>query len=59
MEPEFEIVIFNLEIFNATMGIRNIPELHDRIIVATARFYGTGILTKDRIILESGAVQVS
>jgi PIN domain nuclease of toxin-antitoxin system len=39
------------------MGLRNIPDLHDRIIVATARFYGTGILTKDRIILESGAVQ--
>jgi PIN domain nuclease of toxin-antitoxin system len=55
-EPEFEIVSFNLEIFNATMGIHNIPELHDRIIVATARFYGTGILTKDRIILESGEV---
>jgi PIN domain nuclease of toxin-antitoxin system len=57
-EPEFEIVSFSSEIFDTTMQIRNIPELHDRIIVATARFYGTGILTKDRIILESGEVQV-
>lgn len=57
-EPEFEIVSFSPEIFDTTMQIRNIPELHDRIIVATARFYGTGILTKDRIILESGEVQV-
>ena len=57
-EPEFETVSFSAEIFDTTMQIRNIPELHDRIIVATARFYGTGILTKDRIILESGEVQV-
>ena len=30
-----------------------IPEIHDRIIVATAKFYKAGILTRDRIILES------
>ena len=57
-EAEFEIVGFSPEIFNTVMGIRNIPELHDRIIVATARFYGTGILTKDRIILDSEEVKV-
>jgi hypothetical protein len=57
-EAEFEIVGFSPEIFNTVMGIRNIPELHDRIIAATARFYGTGILTKDRMILHSGEVQV-
>jgi PIN domain nuclease of toxin-antitoxin system len=56
-EPEFDIIGFSPEIFNTIMQISNIPELHDRIIVATARFYGTGILTKDRIILESGEVQ--
>ena len=56
--PEFEIVSFSPEIFDTTVQIRNIPELHDRIIVATARFYGTGVLTKDRIILASGEVQV-
>jgi hypothetical protein len=57
-EAGLEIVGFSPEIFNTVMGIRNISELHDRIIVATARFYGTGILTKDRIILDSGEVQV-
>ena len=35
-----------------------IPEIHDRIIVATARFYKAGILTKDRIIFDSGEVEI-
>ena len=53
-EPEFEIVSFSPEIFHSVVQVQNIPELHDRIIVATARFYGAGILTKDREILASG-----
>lgn len=57
-EQEFEIVSFSPEIFNAVVQVRNIPELHDRILVATARFYGAGILTKDREILESGEVNI-
>jgi len=52
-EQEFEIVSLSPEIFNTVIQVQNIPELHDRIIVATARFYGAGILTKDRVILES------
>jgi PIN domain nuclease of toxin-antitoxin system len=56
-EPEFEIISFSSEIFTTVTQVRNIPELHDRIIVATARFYGAGILTKDREILESGEVK--
>jgi PIN domain nuclease of toxin-antitoxin system len=57
-EPEFEIISFSPEIFDTVMQVRNIPELHDRIIVATARFYNAGVLTKDRVILESGEVQI-
>ena len=57
-EPEFEIISLSPEIFNTVMQVRNIPELHDRIIVATARFYNAEILTKDRVILESGEVQI-
>jgi len=56
-EPEFEIVGFGPDIFEETMRIREIQEIHDRIIVATARFYGAGILTKDRIIRDSGQVE--
>jgi PIN domain nuclease of toxin-antitoxin system len=57
-EPEFEIISFSLEISQTVVQVHNVPELHDRIIVATARFYGTGILTKDREILESGEVKI-
>jgi len=49
-EPEFEIVGFGLEIFNEALKIREIKEIHDRIIVATAKFYEAGIITKDKII---------
>ncbi|MDI6631243.1 MAG: PIN domain-containing protein [Bacillota bacterium] len=56
-EPEFEIVGFGPEILEETMRLKGIPEIHDRIIAATARFYGAGILTKDRIICESGEVE--
>jgi len=35
------------------MRIKGIKEIHDRIIVATSRFYSAGIITKDRIIQES------
>lgn len=55
-EPEFEVISFSPEIFQTVVQVHNVPELHDRIIVATARFYGAGILTKDREILESGEV---
>lgn len=56
-EPEFEIVGFGLEIFAETMRVKGIKEIHDRIIVATARFYEAGVLTKDRIISESGEIE--
>ena len=56
-EPEFEIVGFGFEIFDETIQIKDIIEIHDRIIAATAKFYQVGILTKDRIINESGEVK--
>ncbi len=46
-ELEFEIVGFGFEIFEETMNIKGIKEIHDRIIVATAKFYQVGVLTKD------------
>jgi len=55
-EPEFEIVGFTPEIMEEAMHTE-IPEIHDRIIVATAKFYRAGLLTKDKIILESGEVE--
>ncbi len=52
-DPVFEIVGFGEEIFKETMDLKVVKEIHDRIIVATAHFYGAGILTKDRIIRTS------
>ena len=48
---EFEMISFTSDILEEVMRV-DIPEIHDRIIVATARFYRAGILTKDRIISE-------
>lgn len=57
-ESEFEIVGFGREIFHEVTKIKEVKELHDRIITATARFYQVGIMTKDRIISESGEAKV-
>lgn len=58
-EPEFEIVEFGIEIFDETLRVSAVPEIHDRIIVATARFYGADLLTKDGVIGSSGEVGVA
>lgn len=55
-DPSFEIIGFTPEIFDETVKIKGIKEIHDRIVSATARFYGAGIITKDRIIKDSGEV---
>jgi len=47
----FEIVGFSADILEETTRVRGVQELHGRIIVATARFYEAGILTKDEVIL--------
>ena len=56
-EAEFEIVGFGSEVFDGTLRLKGVKEIHDRIIVATAKFYQVGILTKDKIINESGEVE--
>ena len=49
-EPEFEVIGFGVEVFEEVTRLKNIPELHDRIIAATAKFYGAEILTIDQRI---------
>jgi len=56
-DPGFEIVGFGIEVFEETLSVEEVKEIHDRIIVATAKFYGAGILTKDRIIQNSGEAE--
>ncbi len=55
-EPEFEIVDFGAAVFDETLRVQGISEIHDRIIVATARFYGAGLLTADGVINSSSTV---
>jgi predicted nucleic acid-binding protein len=50
---------FDADIFAETLRIQKIPEIHDRIIAATARFYGASLLTKDGIIRLSDEVNMS
>ena len=57
-EAEFEIVGFGSEVFDGTLLLKGVKEIHDRIIVATAKFYQVGILTKDKIINDSGEVEL-
>ena len=57
-EPEFEVISFTLEILEEAIRVKEIKEIHDRIIVASARFYQAGIMSKDRVIHESGEVEV-
>ena len=57
-EPEFEIVDFGSQIFDEVRQVKKVQEIHDRIIVATAKFYGAGVLAKDRIIRDSGEVEI-
>lgn len=47
----FEIVGFGRGVLEEAVGIQDIPELHDRIIAATAKFYGAEVLTDDPEIL--------
>jgi PIN domain nuclease of toxin-antitoxin system len=52
-EPEFEVVGFGSEIFEKTMRVQDVTEIHDRIITATGSYYGASVLTKDGVICDS------
>ena len=55
---QYYLTGFTVEIFDETVRIKVIKEIHDRIISATARFYDTEIITKDRLIKHSGEVEL-
>ncbi len=57
-EAEFEIVAFTNEIFATAIQVKDQDGIHDRLIVATAKFYAAGMLTKDRVIRSSGQVDI-
>lgn len=53
----FVPVSFSFEVLKALPQI-NLSELHDRIVVATARIIGGKLLTRDEEIKSSGLVEV-
>ena len=48
----------SLEILKAASDITDIPELHDRLIAATARYLDIPIITNDPLIQESKFVTI-
>ena len=52
----FLIAPLDLEITKIVPNIK-LRELHDRIIVATAKFLGATLITKDKEIIKSGIVK--
>ena len=53
----YQIVPVDASVVLAAVGIGDVPDLHDRIIVATARYLSVPILTGDRVIVASRHVQ--
>jgi hypothetical protein len=53
----YEIVPVSADVVMAAAEVNDVPELHDRIIVGTARWLGVPILTSDGIISESRHVE--
>jgi len=49
----YEIVPVNTDVVLAAAEVDDVPELHDRIIVGTAKWLGVPILTGDEIISKS------
>lgn len=48
----------SLEILKAASEITDIPELHDRLIAATARYFDLPIITNDPVIRASKFVKI-
>ena len=48
----------SLDILKAASEIDDIPELHDRLIAATARYFDLPLITNDPVIIKSRHVNV-
>lgn len=54
---QYNIVPYTLDLLMAIREIGDIPELHDRIIAATARRHDAIVLTRDPAIVGSSSVK--
>ena len=55
--PNFRETPLNFEIIEHAGQIKDIPELHDRLIAATARFLNLELITNDQKIINSTFVK--
>ncbi len=55
--PSFTEVPLDIEIVDTAGPIKDIPELHDRLIASTARFLGLELITNDTKIRSSAFVR--
>ena len=58
MSSNFIVVSFNFQILKLLKEIK-LPELHDRIIVATAKILNAKVITKDEEIIKSKLIEVA
>jgi predicted nucleic acid-binding protein len=54
----YQFEALSLEILKTATDITDIPELHDRLIAATARYLNVPIITNDPQILQSRFVKI-
>lgn len=53
----FMVVPFDFPIFQIVLKLPEDWEIHDRIIAATARYYGAQLITKDKSLRKSGKIE--
>lgn len=54
---EFAIVPFDFSIFQMTLKLPEGWEIHDRIIAATACYYGAKLVTRDEVLQTSDEIE--
>ena len=55
--PNYTLVPIDADVVLATASVDDVPELHDRIIVGTAKHLQVPLLTSDQAISQSNHVQ--
>jgi len=53
----FQVLPFDLDGARALISLTEIPEMHDRMIVAAAHVYGAPLITRDEMIRRAGVVK--
>lgn len=53
----FMVVPFDFPIFQIVLKLSGDWEIHDRIIAATARYYGAQLITKDETLRKSSKIE--